>query len=183
MKTEEAKRIAMGLRTDFKCESDIMVDFCNTIIKALEQVPCEDAISKKAVLALAKEECDTAIIPYRKFVKDVNALPPVTLPNSKMEQVEDCISRAQALKEADQLDLETFYDNEKVEKMLKSLPPVTPQPMKEKWQELKETIIEMRDNDGTGTQQETCKFLANLMDVLEEQMEEKENEEQRDDIL
>lgn len=42
--------------------------------------------------------------------------------------------------------------------------------MIEQWQELKETIIEMRDNDGTGTQQETCKFLANLMDVLEKQM-------------
>ena len=44
--------------------------------------------------------------------------------------------------------------------------------MTEQWQELKETIIEMRDNDGTGTQQEVCKFLANLMDVLEKQMQE-----------
>lgn len=41
--------------------------------------------------------------------------------------------------------------------------------MNEQWQELKETIIEMRDNDGIGTQQEVCKFLANLMDVLEKQ--------------
>lgn len=39
--------------------------------------------------------------------------------------------------------------------------------MNEQWKELKETIIELRDNDGTGTQQEVCKFLANLMDVLE----------------
>ena len=37
----------------------------------------------------------------------------------------------------------------------------------EQWRELKETIIELRDNDGTGTQQEICKFLANYMDVLE----------------
>ena len=44
--------------------------------------------------------------------------------------------------------------------------------MTEQWQELKETIIEMRDNDGTGTQQETCKFLANYMDILEKQMPE-----------
>lgn len=44
--------------------------------------------------------------------------------------------------------------------------------MTEQWQELKETIIEMRDNGGTGTQQEVCKFLANLMDVLEKQMQE-----------
>ena len=43
--------------------------------------------------------------------------------------------------------------------------------MTEQWQELKETITEMRDNGGTGTQQDVCKFLANLMDVLEKQMQ------------
>ena len=46
--------------------------------------------------------------------------------------------------------------------------------MIEQWQELKETIIEMRDNDGTGTQQEVCKFLVNYMGVLEKQMVEQE---------
>lgn len=48
--------------------------------------------------------------------------------------------------------------------------------MNEQWQELKETIIEMRDNNGALTQQEVCKFLANLMDVLEKQMSSSENE-------
>lgn len=43
--------------------------------------------------------------------------------------------------------------------------------MTEQWQELKETITEMRDNDGTGTQQDVCKFLANYMEVLEKQMQ------------
>ena len=43
--------------------------------------------------------------------------------------------------------------------------------MREQWQELKETITEMRDNDGTGTQQEVCKFLVNYMDVLEKQIQ------------
>lgn len=52
MTREEAKRIAMGLRTDFKCESDTMVDFCDTIIKALEQEPCEDAISRQTAIDL-----------------------------------------------------------------------------------------------------------------------------------
>lgn len=42
--------------------------------------------------------------------------------------------------------------------------------MTEQWQELKETIIEMRDNDGIGTQQEVCKFLVNYMNVLEKQI-------------
>ena len=41
----------------------------------------------------------------------------------------------------------------------------------EQWQELKETITEMRDNDGTGTQQDVCKFLVNYMNVLEKQMQ------------
>lgn len=44
--------------------------------------------------------------------------------------------------------------------------------MTEQWNELKETIIELRDNDGNGTQQEVCKFLANLMNVLEKQLKE-----------
>lgn len=30
----------------------------------------------------------------------------------------------------------------------------------------------MRNNDGISTQQEVCKFLANLMDALEKQMQE-----------
>lgn len=42
--------------------------------------------------------------------------------------------------------------------------------MTEQWEELKETITELRDNDGTGTQQEVSKFLVNLMDVLEKKM-------------
>lgn len=47
--------------------------------------------------------------------------------------------------------------------------------MTEQWKELKETITEMRDNDGTGTQQEVCKFLVNLMNVLEKQISNSEN--------
>ena len=39
--------------------------------------------------------------------------------------------------------------------------------MREQWDELKETIIELRDNNGTATQQEVCQFLFNLMNVLE----------------
>lgn len=50
MTIEEMIKIAKGLRTDFKCESDTMVDFCNTIIKALEQEPCDDCISRQATV-------------------------------------------------------------------------------------------------------------------------------------
>lgn len=44
--------------------------------------------------------------------------------------------------------------------------------MTDQWQELKETITELRDNNGTGTQQEVCQFLANYMEILEKQMQE-----------
>lgn len=54
--------------------------------------------------------------------------------------------------------------------ILFELPPVIP--IFEQWKKLKKTITEMRDNDGTSTQQEVCKFLANYMDVLEKQMQE-----------
>lgn len=43
--------------------------------------------------------------------------------------------------------------------------------MEEQWLELKETITEMRDNGGTGTQQEVCQYLINLMNVLEKQIQ------------
>lgn len=36
------------------------------------------------------------------------------------------------------------------------------------WDELKSTITEMRDNDGTGFQQDVCKFLVSLMNIIEE---------------
>lgn len=39
MTREEAMRIAQGLITDFKCKSETMVDFCNTIIEVLKQEP------------------------------------------------------------------------------------------------------------------------------------------------
>lgn len=44
--------------------------------------------------------------------------------------------------------------------------------MTEQWQELKETITEMCDSNGTCTQQEVCKFLVNYMEILEKQMQE-----------
>lgn len=44
--------------------------------------------------------------------------------------------------------------------------------MTEQWQELKETITEMRDSNGTCTQQEVCEFLVNYMEILEKQMQE-----------
>ena len=89
-----------------------------------EQKPCDDAISRQAVL-------DIVCGDYKK----------------------------------DGWGESNFY------KAIKQLPSVRPQKqIPEQWQELKETIIELRDNNGTCTQQEVCKFLANYMTVLEKQM-------------
>ena len=55
--------------------------------KIRHQEPCEDAVSRDAVIALAKEECETAIIPYKRFVKSVNALPSVA---PKQRLCKDC---------------------------------------------------------------------------------------------
>ncbi len=67
------------------CEiSEKHKEFVRMSLEALEQEPCEDCISRKAVMALAKEECETAIIPYKRFVNGVNSLPPVT-PKPKTE--------------------------------------------------------------------------------------------------
>lgn len=36
------------------------------------------------------------------------------------------------------------------------------------WEQLKDTILELRDSGGNLNQQQTCDFLANYMDVLEQ---------------
>ncbi len=38
-----------------------------------------------------------------------------------------------------------------------------------KWNELKETIIEMRDNGRTALKTDVCKFLTNLIEILEKE--------------
>ena len=98
------------------------------------------------------------------------------------EPCDDAISRDMALeKMADYVAsgyADSVEDFEEYSRIICQLPTVRPQePILEHWQELKETIIEMRDNDGTGTQQEVCKFLANYMGVLEKQFEPQESEE------
>ena len=108
-------------------------------IKALEQEPSEDAISRQAALEAFGLSEST-----RKYGGDHSGY-----------------------------DTMMMYE---IQDVIEGLPSVTPQPCEDatqipaQWQELKETITELRDNDGTGTQQEVCKFLANLMDVLERQM-------------
>ena len=44
--------------------------------------------------------------------------------------------------------------------------------LQEAWEQLKETIGELRDNRGAGSQEEVCRFLSKYMDILEEQITE-----------
>lgn len=39
--------------------------------------------------------------------------------------------------------------------------------VREAWLQLAETVLELRDNGGTGTQQDVCKFLVHYLGVLE----------------
>lgn len=85
MTKEEIVKIAKGLRTDFKCESDIMVDFCNSIIKELEQEPITendlrvDCISRQAVIDMAGlSEWFDSSDSYNEFVIALSELPLVT---------------------------------------------------------------------------------------------------------
>lgn len=84
MTREEIINLARGLCTDFKCESDTMVDFCNSIIRELETAS-EDCISRKAVLKIYNEWFNSCNIADKKESPkaQINALPPV-LPQPKM---------------------------------------------------------------------------------------------------
>lgn len=115
MTREEAIRIAQGLITDFKCESETMVEFCNVVIKALEQEPttkndCETCMHNKGVL-----ECDMYGCKYE--------------PTTKNDLGIDCIDRQAVI---DMTGLSEWFDssdsyNEFVF-ALSELPTVTPLP-------------------------------------------------------
>lgn len=67
MEREDAIKIAKGLRTDFKCESETMVDFCNTVIKALDQTPLIELVLKKIKDEITKEAYPERYYEYRDY--------------------------------------------------------------------------------------------------------------------
>lgn len=56
-------------------------------IKALEQEPCEDCVSRQEVIGLFAKNAD-AVRPYSQTWKEVKSLPPVT-PHKKGKWVDD----------------------------------------------------------------------------------------------
>ena len=63
------------------CNSDIMLEALEMAIKALEQEPCDDAISRKAVIDLVvanhTELNGLNVVMYSPLFKDIKQLPPV----------------------------------------------------------------------------------------------------------
>jgi len=97
---------------------------CNNL-KALEQEPCEDCISRQAVLDLFAEKCD-AVRPYHEVWQEVKKLSSV-----KPEKCSDCISRAYIESIVEELENICVNSDEHILSLLsniKNAPSITPQP-------------------------------------------------------
>lgn len=103
--------------TGFKKE--IIDSACNRI---LEQEPCEDAISRQAVLDLAKKGVLVSNGNYKSVCKAINELPSVNL-----MPCEDAISREMALKECHDIVVDGERYRVIQEETLLGLPSVKPQ--------------------------------------------------------
>lgn len=117
MTNEEAIRIAQGLITDFKCESETMIDFCNTIIKALRQEPCVVNI---------KDLSDDEIKKFEEVMKNA------TVQVIPKEPYGDCISRQAAIALAKDICVPTkdgtVYKHRCIDPdEIRELPPIQPE--------------------------------------------------------
>ena len=115
------------------CERTWNDKTCREIKQALEQEPCEDAISRQAVLDLSKFKLHNAygnVIKETVDIEDVKKLPPVYPSNGKDINVTttDCISR-EAVKSYKYH--RTMYPN--FEDYVDMLPPVSPARPTGKW--------------------------------------------------
>lgn len=83
MTKEDAITYADCLKNNYTINFEYMEDFCDMVIKAMEQEPCEDAISRadvKKYLSAPNENGDRVI-----YESDLDLLPPVT-PYPKTER-------------------------------------------------------------------------------------------------
>lgn len=125
MTNEQAKKFANCLKNNYTIDFNDMADFCDTVIKALEQQPSDDCVSRKAVDLLCfkylKPNNDDNVAFYEHFCD----LPPVTptFPSS-----EDCVSRQAVLAIAGDscLDLDNYEDTKEFCDAINELPSVTP---------------------------------------------------------
>jgi hypothetical protein len=80
MTREEAIHFANCLKNNYTIDFNDMEEFCDMVIKALEQEPSNDCVSRKEVLEIYDEWFATCNIADRKASPKakINALPPVT---------------------------------------------------------------------------------------------------------
>lgn len=91
----------------------------------IEEIYCDDTEKIEECLAVSQERAED----FRQLAEWLKELKKL----KEQQPYEDAISREQALKELNWLDLESDYYGEKVEEMLNSLPSVTPKRKKGKW--------------------------------------------------
>ena len=115
---------------------------CNEILDALKQEPCEDCISREAVLDL----CDSKDEEYkvRHLKEDVECLPPVTL-----QPCGDCISRQAVLEAIKKCHCEEWVKAE-IGAPIEALSPAAPSENPNKWIPVKwhEITDEKREREG-----------------------------------
>jgi hypothetical protein len=122
MTREEIIKLAKALCTDFKCESNTMVDFCNSIIRELKQEPkTEKVIKMRDATPEERESVD-------KYVKSISKLTGVNFDTLVSEPSGDLISLETVIEWLKAKDIIKLSSQEETaRKELKALLPVNPQ--------------------------------------------------------
>ena len=129
--SQEGVFVGKGFEGKWKADTPLykvyedMRDACDMAIKALEQEPCEDAISRQATIEAFQmfrgyESNRTNAEWVDRIETVVEKLPPV-----KQEPCEDAISRTDVLEAISELNSTTF--GQVVSRTVRNLPPVNPQ--------------------------------------------------------
>lgn len=90
MTREEAIHFVKCLKHNYTINFADMEVFCDMVIKALEQEPCEDAVSRQAVLNTLDKRFDSIPVGQTTEIlllrKDLRELPSVTLYKVESEE-------------------------------------------------------------------------------------------------
>ena len=145
---EECKQ-RLGFETDYEmyslCQHE--KDFYNAIIKALEQQPSEDCVSRQAVLntLFYKSDNNCEVVLNKELQDSIKALPPVT---PKIPTSNDCVSMSELKNILSKLEpkckkygIDSIYDEALWDftDELRALKPATPTRKKGKWKAIDDT--------------------------------------------
>lgn len=114
MTNEEAKTILLGLSDNPLVVSEYLLEALDLAIKALEQQPCEDCISKTELLARIDAErkhlldikmdgAEHIVVHHaRRIIEDMPSVTPsYNSVNTELKSCNDCISRQEIIDEID----------------------------------------------------------------------------------